>query len=181
MRLERHRLKTCATGGRGTEERHSEGLPEPGSRRCWPSEARMAKRGRHRVSAGQDARSERPATGRGQPRAIPPAHKKTDPAAVRRTRHGVGVENSGDTYSRAFGTTIGSGSLTTVFGMGTGVTFQIWSPEISCRHRRAATEILNSPPQGGDENRGRGNRHAFRRTRSYLFHRRRPVTRQASI
>ena len=31
---------------------------------------------------------------------------------------------SGDTYSRTFGTTIGSESLTTVFGMGTGVTFQ---------------------------------------------------------
>jgi len=41
----------------------------------------------------------------------------------------AGEENSGDTYSRACGTTIGSGSLTTVFGMGTGVTFQIWSPE----------------------------------------------------
>jgi hypothetical protein len=27
LRLERHRLTTCATGGRGTEERHSEGLP----------------------------------------------------------------------------------------------------------------------------------------------------------
>ncbi len=75
-----------------------------------------------------------------QPRALPPAHKKTDPAAVRRTRHGVGVENSGDTYSRAFGTTIGSGSLTTVFGMGTGVTFQIWSPEILSRRRKAATK-----------------------------------------
>jgi hypothetical protein len=36
---------------------------------------------------------------------------------------------SGDTYSRTFGTTIGSESLTTVFGMGTGVAFQIWSPE----------------------------------------------------
>lgn len=32
---------------------------------------------------------------------------------------------SGDTYSRTFGTTIGSESLTTVFGMGTGVTFRI--------------------------------------------------------
>ena len=31
----------------------------------------------------------------------------------------------GNTYSRTFGTTIGSGSLTTVFGMGTGVAFQI--------------------------------------------------------
>lgn len=38
---------------------------------------------------------------------------------------------AGDTYSHAFGTTIGSGSLTTVFGMGTGVAFQKWSPASS--------------------------------------------------
>ena len=38
-------------------------------------------------------------------------------------------KKSGDTYFRTFGTIIGSESLTTVFGMGTGVTFQIWSPE----------------------------------------------------
>jgi hypothetical protein len=42
---------------------------------------------------------------------------------------GFGCLKSGDTYSRTFGTTIGSESLTTVFGMGTGVAFQIWSPE----------------------------------------------------
>jgi hypothetical protein len=36
---------------------------------------------------------------------------------------------SGDTYSRTCGTTIGSESLTAVFGMGTGVAFRIWSPE----------------------------------------------------
>ena len=44
-------------------------------------------------------------------------------------------KKSGDTYSRTFGTTIGSESLTTVFGMGTGVAFQIWSPERSGRRR----------------------------------------------
>jgi hypothetical protein len=49
------------------EEGLSEGLPVPGSRRCWSSEARMAKREQHRVSEGQDARSERPATGMGSP------------------------------------------------------------------------------------------------------------------
>ena len=38
---------------------------------------------------------------------------------------------SGNTYSRTLGTTIGSESLTTVFGMETGVAFQIWSPERS--------------------------------------------------
>ena len=32
---------------------------------------------------------------------------------------------SGDAYSRTFGTTIGPESLTTVFGMGTGVAFQV--------------------------------------------------------
>ena len=55
-----HRLPTCATGGR-------EGLPVPGSRRCFLREARMAKRRKHRASGGQDARSERPATGMGSP------------------------------------------------------------------------------------------------------------------
>jgi hypothetical protein len=34
-------------------------------------------------------------------------------------------KKSGDTYFRTFGTIIGSESLTAVFGMGTGVTFQI--------------------------------------------------------
>jgi hypothetical protein len=34
------------------------------------------------------------------------------------------IKKSGDTYSRAFGTTIGFESLTTVFGMGTGVAFR---------------------------------------------------------
>jgi hypothetical protein len=38
-------------------------------------------------------------------------------------------KNPGDTYFRTCSTIIGSGSLTAVFGMGTGVTFQIWSPE----------------------------------------------------
>ena len=35
---------------------------------------------------------------------------------------------NGDTYFHACGTIIGLKSLTTVFGMGTGVTFSIWSP-----------------------------------------------------
>ena len=39
------------------------------------------------------------------------------------------MKKSGDTYFRTFGTIIGSESLTTVFGMETGVTFRIWSPE----------------------------------------------------
>jgi hypothetical protein len=34
------------------------------------SAGRMPERSQHRVSEGQDARSERPATGRGQPRTV---------------------------------------------------------------------------------------------------------------
>ena len=56
----------------------------------------------------------------------------------------AGEENSGDTYSRTCGTTIGSGSLTTVFGMGTGVTFQIWSPEMYLVAASAATVGLSN-------------------------------------
>ena len=52
--------------------------------------------------------------------------REVDPRAFRGDLY-----RSGDTYSRAFGTTIGSESLTTVFGMGTGVAFPIWSPERS--------------------------------------------------
>jgi len=58
-----HRLKTCATGGR------SEGLPVPREPALLASAGRMPKRSQHRVSEGQDARSERPATGHWQPRA----------------------------------------------------------------------------------------------------------------
>jgi len=46
-----------------------EGLPVPAERRCRPSAARMAERGQHRASGGQDARSERPTRRHGQPRA----------------------------------------------------------------------------------------------------------------
>jgi hypothetical protein len=48
---------------------------------------------------------------------------------------------SGNTYSRALGTTIGSESLTTVFGMGTGVAFPKSSPERS-RRRRSRRRLL---------------------------------------
>ena len=56
-------------------------------------------------------------------------------------RAGLSCKKSGDTYSRAFGTTIGSESLTTVFGMGTGVTFQICSPESSRRRQVDARRL----------------------------------------
>jgi hypothetical protein len=44
----------------------------PIERRCWPSAGRMPKRGQHRATGGQDARSERPARWHGQPRAASP-------------------------------------------------------------------------------------------------------------
>jgi len=47
----------------------SSGLPVPRSRAMGASEATMAKRRGHAESVGQDARSERPAQGHGQPRA----------------------------------------------------------------------------------------------------------------
>jgi len=85
-----HRLKTCAT------RRGSEGLPMPREPALLASGGRMPERREHRVSGGQDAgsravpgdrkpeptpgrrrqshgRSERPATGRGLPRARPDA------------------------------------------------------------------------------------------------------------
>ena len=51
--------------------------------------------------------------------------KKEPPAEIRR---GLLCISPGSTYSRTFGTTIGPGSLTAVFGMGTGVSFQVWPP-----------------------------------------------------
>jgi hypothetical protein len=51
---------------------------------------------------------------------------------------GFCCEKSGDTYSRAFGTTIGPESLTAVFEMGTGVTFRICSPERNRRRGKAS-------------------------------------------
>jgi hypothetical protein len=57
------------------------------------------------------------------------------------------IKKSGDTYSRAFGTTIGFESLTTVFGMGTGVAFRKRSPERSAatgEDRRTYRFTVNS-------------------------------------
>ena len=77
---DRHRLTTCANGGTTVLRRNerSEGLPMPREPALLASAGRMPKRRQHRVSAGQDARSERPATGRGQPRA---AQLSKDPTA----------------------------------------------------------------------------------------------------
>jgi hypothetical protein len=47
-----------------------EGLPMPREPALLTSAGRMPERSQHRVSAGQDVRSERPATGRGQPRTV---------------------------------------------------------------------------------------------------------------
>src|SRR4030095_5380363 len=54
-----------------------------------------------------------------------PAHEKTP--CLAEARQGV-LKNPGNTYFRVCCTIIGSESLTTVFGMGTGVAFPIWSP-----------------------------------------------------
>jgi hypothetical protein len=147
------------------------GGPCRSSRPCEPAQAgcRSAVR-MERAEAG--CRSECPARWHGPPRAGGPGGVANS-AAIRSRRDqatrwpprdrpiknhtphggwpcGVGEENSGDTYSRALGTTIGSGSLTAVFGMGTGVTFQIWSPEnisFAAAERR--------------RRKGRGNRHGL--------------------
>ncbi len=47
-----------------------EGLAMPREPALLTSAGRMPERSQHRVSEGQDARSERPATGRGQPRTV---------------------------------------------------------------------------------------------------------------
>jgi hypothetical protein len=63
-----------------------EGLPVPIERRCWPSAARMAKRGQHRASGRQDAGSERPARWHGQPRACVTHERPGDGAGQPRAR-----------------------------------------------------------------------------------------------
>ena len=62
-----------------------------------------------------------------------PVRATKKPPGRRETASGAFWNRSGDTYSRTLGTTIGSESLTTVFGMGTGVAFPTWSPEKSVR------------------------------------------------
>ena len=47
-----------------------EGLPVPREPALLTSAGRMPERSQHRVSEGQDGRSERPATGHGQPRTV---------------------------------------------------------------------------------------------------------------
>ena len=65
---------------------------------------------------------------------------------------GLCLNESGNTYSRTCSTTIGSESLTTVFGMGTGVTFQIWSPERTVGRlspdRRPGCDLSGSTTRG---------------------------------
>ena len=82
----------------------------------------------------------------GRPRARTAPHRAEKTRPARRLPRGPCVDDSGDTYSRACGTTIGSGSLTTVFGMGTGVTFQIWSPEM--RSRRLGGAVIGGRGSG---------------------------------
>ena len=62
-------LQTDARESLVTRIGRSEGLPVPREPALLASAGRMPKRSQHRVSEGQDARSERPATGHWQPRA----------------------------------------------------------------------------------------------------------------
>ena len=84
-----HRLKTCATVG-------SEGLPVPGRRRCFRRAARMAKRRKHRASAGLEGRSERPATGMGSPE----RDAKQEDTQVDNLCYGSGRDSSGSRVTR---------------------------------------------------------------------------------
>mgnify|MGYP006276503583 CR=1 FL=1 len=63
----RHFPRRIVTGNAANAVTEARGCPRSESRRCWLSAATMAKRGQRRASGGQDARSERPATGRGRP------------------------------------------------------------------------------------------------------------------
>ena len=60
-----------------------------------------------------------------------------------RRRGGV-FKNPAMTYSRAVRTTIGPGCLTAVFGMGTGVASQVWSPEGSLQIADLRLQIFKS-------------------------------------
>ena len=61
----------CVRSGTALTRTAVRGCPCPGSRRRRPAEAWMPERRRLRESGAQDGRSERPATGHGQPRAVP--------------------------------------------------------------------------------------------------------------
>ena len=48
------------------------------------------------------------------------------------------------TYSRAFGTTMGPGCLTAVFGMGTGVATWVWSPGKEHGYQEGMRKVLSA-------------------------------------
>ena len=58
----------CLCGTSVQRQGAGRGCPCPESRRRWPAEAWMPQRRHLRANAAQDGRSERPATGHGQPR-----------------------------------------------------------------------------------------------------------------
>ena len=64
--------------------------------------------------------------------------------------HGLVIKIPAMTYSRAIRTTIGPGCLTAVFGMGTGVTNQVCSPErrLETRHTKMMNAITRAPVSG---------------------------------
>ena len=80
------RLNQCHVRLRGST---SEGLPLQVEPALLASAARMAERSQHRVSGGHDARSERPATGYGQPLASRPFAKTNRPGSAGPIRAGV--------------------------------------------------------------------------------------------
>ena len=57
-----------------------EGLPMPREPALLTSAGRMPERSQHRVSGGQDVRSERPQTGHGQPRTVTSAARRGSPS-----------------------------------------------------------------------------------------------------
>ena len=61
--------------------------------------------------------------------------------SISRRLPGGRSKNPAITYSRVLHTTIGPGCLTAVFGMGTGVTIQVCSPESCLWRRRCAVTV----------------------------------------
>ena len=80
-----------------------------------------------------------------------PTKKQSPTVQWRRANGQWGFEKSGSTYSRTLGTTIGSESLTIVFGMGTSVTSSVKSPEMSmcARLRRHMPFIVSVARSSG--------------------------------
>jgi hypothetical protein len=71
--------------------------------------------------------------------------------SIPRRLPGEGSKIPAITYSRVLHTTIGPGRLTAVFGMGTGVTIQVCSPETTCDMgmvQKGVRHLLPERPEG---------------------------------